>query len=95
MSIEKITEKLVKVTVLMIENDTCGILSLDQLITSSPELTQNDTELLYTNCKIAAEAATTVSSYFTRQVMVSFQQSEKFENGEYVPDCAFHITWAT
>lgn len=94
MSTEKITEKLTKVVIGMIENDNCGVLSLDTLLQSVPELQTNDAEQLYLSCKTASEIVTKLSKHFTRPAIISFKQGEMMLNNNYVPDCKFTIVWA-
>lgn len=95
MSPAGITEKLVKATLGMIENNDDGIiLPLELLLARCPDLPITDSELLYTACKVAAETATSISSCFTREVIVAFIQREQFVNDDYAPDCTFEITWA-
>lgn len=95
MSTERITEKLTKVAIGMIEDGHSGTLSLNELLHSVPELETSDLEQLYVNCKTASEITTKLSESFTKQVTVTFEQHERFTGTAYVPDCRFIIVWAS
>lgn len=94
MSTEKVTERLTKVVLGMIADDRCGILSLDALLGSTPELQTDDQEQLYIHCKAASEATMQLSQCFTRPVVIVFEQHERSTGNAYVPDCRFVVTWA-
>ena len=91
---KRLYEKLLKVGILMVENDTCGNLALSDVLKSLGVEAPSDLEGLNAECKQAAVLATRAMQDFSRPVVIEYDTTEKFRSGEYVIVGNFVYGWA-
>ena len=92
---KRLYEKLLKVGISMVENNTCGILALSAVLKSLAVDMPSDLEGLNAECKQAAELATRAMQDFSRPVVIEYVTREEFRNGDYTTVGNFEYGWAS